>query len=163
MPSKDTFKEALTGGWCRLWHRTVGQFLIRKGGIALSSLEKCKKKQIPKSQRKNGLLNLIFNIYSTCKVSVIAGGCAWQIYGATKERNTLFQSGVLLHGTPGPFSCVQKRCPGTVRHLLQWKRYCLHHFISSRCCLSWMRGRGLTSLQTPLRKGSCSQENLNYF
>lgn len=147
MLCKDASKEAQTGGWCRLGHRTVGQALrkklsphIRKGGTALSNLKKCKDKQILKSQRNSSLLNFIFNTYSTCKVSVIVGVCAWEICGATKERNTLFQSGVLLHGTLDPFSCFQKRCPGRVGHLLQWKRYSLHHFTSNRFCLSWMRG-----------------------
>lgn len=130
-----------------VWHRTVGQALckrlsphIRKCGIALSSLEKCKENQILKSQRNSSFWNLIFNTYSAWKVSVIVGVCARQVYGATKERNTLFQSEVLLHGTPDPFSCILKRCPGTVGHLSQWKRYSLHHFTSSRYCLSWMRG-----------------------
>jgi len=48
---------------------------VREGGIALLSLKKYKEKQIQKPQRNSSLLDLIFNTYSTRRVSVTAEFC----------------------------------------------------------------------------------------
>lgn len=147
MLSEDTSKGDETGSWYDLTQNYRASLCkrlsphIRKCGIALSSLGKCKEKQILKSQRNSSLWNLIFNICSTRKVSVIVGfvpdKCMVPQRRGTPYFRVRFCYMVLL---PDPFSCVLERCPGTVRHLSQWRRYNLHHFTSSRHCLSWMRG-----------------------
>lgn len=170
MLCKDASKEAQTGGWCRLGHRTVGQALrkklsphIRKGGTALSNLKKCKDKLILKSQRNSSLLNLIFNTYSTCKVSVVVRVCAWEIWGATKERNTLFQSGVFLHGTPDPFSCFQEM-PRKSRASITMKKVQPSSIHKQQVLPELNEGREVWQVyKHHSEKGSCSQENLNYF
>lgn len=170
MLCKDASKEAQTGGWYRLGHRTVGQALckklsphIRKGGIALSNLKKCKDKQILKSQR-NSSFEFNFQYLQYMQSECHSGGlCLRNLWCHKGKKHPISEWGFATWNT-WPILLFSKEMPRKSRASITMKKVQPSSFHKQQVLPELNEGREVWQVyKHHSEKGSCFQENLNYF